>query len=74
MKYNCPRLNDTNDSLRMKVSIEFTELEWKLGFLKRYRSRYLLVKYINIKPIGANNAIIGCKGIKNAVMKAVLMI
>jgi hypothetical protein len=74
MKYNCPRLNDTNDSFRMKVSIEFTELEWKLGFLKRYRSLYLLVKYIKIKPIGANNAIIGCRGIKNAVMKAVLMI
>ena len=74
MKYNCPRLNDTNDSFRMKVSIEFTELEWKLGFLNRYRRRYLLVKYINSKPTGANKAIMGCKGMKNAVINAVLMI
>lgn len=74
MKYSWPRLKATKDSFRMKVSMVFTELEWKLGFLKRYSRRYLFVRYISVSPIGAKRAMIGCIGMKKAVINAVLMI
>ena len=44
-----------------------TELEWKFGLLKRYKSLYLFVPNIRANPIGAKIAMIGWRGKKKAV-------
>ena len=58
----------------MNVNISFTELEWKFGLLNLYSNRYLFVRNMRVNPIGANKAIIGCKGRKKAVKYEVFII
>lgn len=53
---------------------ELTADELNFGLVKRYKTRYLLIKYSKIRPNNANMAKIGCNGKKNDVKNAVLII
>jgi hypothetical protein len=74
MKYNCPRVKVIKAVFKINDNILLTELEWKFGFLKRYKMRYLLVKNISVRPTDANIAITGWRVRKNDVKNAVLII
>ena len=73
MKKSCPTANPINDILSTKASILLTDAEWKLGLLNLYNNRYLLVRNMMSKPIGAKSAMMGCRVRKNAVKNEVLM-